>query len=220
MSNINKSNSNQSDSGKCEADKPEANITFEISLERLADFFNEAGMLRNIERSGFAFLGSGRESVAEHSFRTAVIGFSLANLLHANVARTIFLCLFHDLHEARTGDLNYVNYRYDTCNEKKALEDCLANTGLENEILGFFEEFQQAKTLEAQIAKDADQLDLICNLQEQLYKGNEFAKEWLDSALPRLRLPESRRIALIILRTNPNRWWFGNVEKSWWINRK
>lgn len=203
-----------------DTNKSDTNTRPEISLERLADFFNEAGMLRKIARSGFVFLGSGKESVAEHSFRTAIIGFSLAHLLNADVARTVFLCLFHDMHEARTGDLNYVNYRYDISNAKKALEDCVTDTGLENEILGFFQEFEQTETMEAQIAKDADQLDLICNLQEELYKGNEFAKEWLDSALLRLRLPESRKIAQIILRTDPNRWWFGNVEKRWWIDRK
>ena len=48
------------------------------AMQRLTDFLNEVGMLRHTPRSGYAFLGSGRETVAEHSHRTAVIGYVLA----------------------------------------------------------------------------------------------------------------------------------------------
>ncbi|MGD8504830.1 MAG: HD domain-containing protein, partial [Syntrophobacterales bacterium] len=37
-------------------------------------------MLKKTPRSGFQFLGSGRESVADHVFRVATIGFTLARL--------------------------------------------------------------------------------------------------------------------------------------------
>ena len=43
-------------------------------LTRVVDFLNECGMLRKTPRTGYQFLGSGSENVAEHSFRTAVIG--------------------------------------------------------------------------------------------------------------------------------------------------
>lgn len=186
-------------------------------LLRLADFFNEVGMLRNIARSGFAFLGSGSESVAEHSFRTCIIGFALAKIVRADPARTVFLCLFHDLHEARTGDFNYVNHRYNNCRARDALKDAVAGTGLETDILDYFDQLETKDSLEAIVAKDADQLDLICNLQEQLNKGNEFASEWLDSALARLYLPESHNLANFILKTDPNHWWYGTIDKKWWI---
>jgi hypothetical protein len=32
-------------------------------LDRLADFFNEVGMLRHTPRTGYAFLGTGQENV-------------------------------------------------------------------------------------------------------------------------------------------------------------
>lgn len=188
-------------------------------LTRLADLFNEAGMLRNIMRSGFAFLGSGKESVAEHSFRTAVIGYALAKITGADAPLTVLLCLFHDLHEARTGDFNYVNHLYDTCQARRALEDSVKGTGLEKEILGFFDMLEEKDSLEARVAADADQLDLICNLQEQLVKGNHYAADWIDSALPRLKLKKSRELAETILKTDPNHWWFGTIDKSWWVNR-
>lgn len=187
-------------------------------MQRLADFFNEVGMLKRTPRSGFAFLGSGRESVAEHSYRVSVIGYVLGRLIGADVAHVCYLCLFHDLHEARTGDFNYVNHRYDTCCARDALKDCARGTGLEKEILSFWDELQERASPEAMAAHDADQLDLICNLQMELKMGNEYARDWLDSALQRLKLPISRALAETILNVDPNNWWFGHFDKNWWIN--
>lgn len=187
-------------------------------LLRLADLFNEAGMLRRIARSGFAFLGSGGESVAEHSFRTAIIGYALAKLSGADAALTTCLCLFHDLHEARTGDFNYVNHRYDSCDARRALADACVGTGLEDDLLGYWDKLCANDSLEAKIANDADQLDLICNLGEELSRGNEFAREWLDSALKRLRTDAARNMAEAILKVDPNNWWYARIEKDWWIN--
>lgn len=186
-------------------------------LERLADFCNEAGMLRHTPRSGYAFLGSGKESVAEHSYRTTVLGYLLARMAGLEPSRVVMLCLFHDLHEARTGDFNYVNHRYDTCRARAALEDATEGTGLAPDILGAWDELEAAETGAARLAHDADQLDLICNLQAELSRGNEFAREWLDSALKRLRTPEGRELAEAVLRTDPNQWWYGRVDKTWWV---
>lgn len=187
------------------------------TLERLADFCNEAGMLRHTPRSGYAFLGTGRENVAEHSYRTTVLGYILARMAGEEPCRVVILCLFHDLHEARTGDFNYVNHRYDTCRARAALEDATTGTGLEDDILGAWDELEVAASVAARLAHDADQLDLICNLQTELSRGNAFARKWLDSALKRLRTPEGRELADAILRADPNHWWYGRLDKEWWI---
>lgn len=189
-------------------------------MERMADFFNEAGMLRHTPRSGYAFLGSGAENVAEHSFRTAVMGYALARMAHADAARTTLLCLFHDLHEARTGDFNYVNHRYNSCRAKEALEDAVTGTGLEKDMADFWNEWTESQSPEAALARDADQLDLIFNLKAELDKGNTFALEWLESAVRRLKTPQARLVAGAALRADHNRWWYGRVEKAWWVHRK
>lgn len=168
---------------------PAADLPDARQLERITDFFHEAGHLRHTPRSGYAFLGSGSENVAEHSYRTSVIGYTLAKLAGADAARVTFLCLFHDLHEARTGDFNYVNHRYDTCRDREALQDAVDGTGLEQDILDGWDEWQERRSLEARLAHDADQLDLICNLKAELDKGNKFAADWLESAVKRLRRP-------------------------------
>ena len=199
-------------------DKKSGEAPAKDSLSRLADLCFEIGMLRHIPRSGFPFLGSGRENVAEHSFRTCAIGFMLAQMAKIDSARVIKLCLFHDLHEARTGDFNYVNHRYDSCDAIQALKDATRGTGLEKKILALWEELEKNESPEARLANDADQLDLICNLQTELKKGNSFAREWLDSALKRLKTVEGTMLANKILESDPNNWWYGQVAKDWWID--
>lgn len=187
-------------------------------ISRLADFCYESGFLRHIPRSGFAFLGTGRQNVAEHSYRVAVIGWILAKIAGVDHSRVMQLCIFHDLHEARTGDFNYVNHRYNTSNAIKALSEATSGTGFENEILDFFNEFEQKSSMEALLANDADQIDLILELAVELSKGNLFAREWLDSALKRLQTDQGRKLADAILHKDPNDWWYGQVEKEWWVN--
>ena len=199
--------------------KAEAGEFTTARLERLADFFNEVGMLRHTPRTGYAFLGSGKENVAEHSYRVSVMGYVLARMCGLDPARVSFLWLFHDLHEARTGDFNYVNHRYDQCQARRALEDCVDGTGLEADVLPLWDELAAGASPEAVLAHDADQLDLICNLKAELDKGNAFASQWLESAVKRLRSPEARELAEVVLRTDHNRWWYGRVEKDWWVRR-
>lgn len=188
-------------------------------FKRLADFFFEVGMLRKSPRTGYQFLGTGSENVAEHSFRTAVIGYVLAVLADANVERTVLMCLFHDLHEARTGDFNYVSRRYNSSERTQALRDCLTGTGLAENILGFWDELEQVSTLEAELAQDADQLDLIANLKEEHDLGNPYASKWMASALHRLRTENGRELAKMLTETDHTDWWFLGPAPQWWENK-
>ncbi|WP_051261758.1 HD domain-containing protein [Desulfovibrio inopinatus] len=185
-------------------------------LTRLADFIFEAGMLRKTPRTGYQFLGSGAENVAEHSFRTAVIGYILADMAGADRLRTMELCLFHDLHEARTGDFNYVAKQYNSCREGAALADALAGTGLEEPVLDSWKELEDAETFEAKLAQDADQIDLIANLKEELDLGNRYAEKWIDCALKRLKTDVAQQLAQQISVVDHTDWWFLARERSWW----
>ncbi|WP_045213701.1 HD domain-containing protein [Desulfonatronovibrio magnus] len=188
-------------------------------FSRIAHFLHEVGMLKRTPRTGYQFLGSGSENVAEHSFRTAIIGYILARMAEADESKTIFMCLVHDLHETRVGDLNYVNRMYNTTNDRKALQDALEGTGLESDILPIFEELEEVDTLEAALAQDADQLDLILNLKEQQDLGNKYAAKWLECALQRLRTDYGRELGKVIVETDHTDWWFNGPDKSWWITK-
>ena len=176
------------------------------------------GMLKKTPRTGYQFLGSGGESVADHSFRTAVIGYVLASQEPgADCNKVVLMCLFHDFPEARTGDLNYVNKKYVDAKEKTAVED-LANTlPFGDELRELILEFIEGKTREAQLAWDADQLEMILALKEYKDVGNTYADEWLEFSLKRLQTDTAKELARTILETDSSLWWFSD-KGDWWVN--
>jgi len=187
-------------------------------MKNIANFLFEVGMLKKTPRTGYQFLGSGGESVADHSFRTAVIGYVLAtDDSTADLRKVVLMCLFHDLPEARTGDHNYVNKRYVRVAEEQAATDLIQGLGFGEEILRLIQEFNEAETIEARLARDADQLDLILELKGQKDLGNPYAGEWLSYALRRLMSTGAKQLASEILETDNTDWWF-EKKTDWWVN--
>lgn len=187
-------------------------------LEKLAKFLFEIGMLKKTRRTGYQFLGSGGESVADHSFRTAVIGYFLADRASAaDRNKVVLMCLFHDFPEARTGDHNYVNKRYVRVDEKEVLHEQVKGLVAGDEIQTLLQEFNDGKTLEARLAKDADQIDLILELKEQKDTGNPNAEDWLVFAVQRLSTTWAEKLARQVLATDSAAWWF-DKKTDWWVN--
>ena len=182
----------------------------------IVNFFFELGMLKKTPRSGFQFLGSGKESVADHSFRMTLIGYTLARLAgNVDLFKVVCLCLFHDVPEARTGDLNYVNKQYVEAREDDAIADLASTLPFGKDFRHFLKEYREAATEEARLAHDADQLDLILELKEQNDLGNAYAHEWIEFALKRLRTDIGREVASQVLRTDSSAWWFEGHD-HWW----
>jgi putative hydrolase of HD superfamily len=186
--------------------------------KRTIEFLFEVGMLKKTPRTGYQFLGSGGESVADHSFRTAVIGYVLASQEPgADRNKVVLMCLFHDFPEARTGDHNYVNKKYVKTDEERAVQDQVRELSFGDEIVDLFQEFNGCDTLEARLAKDADQLDLILELKGHLDSGNPNAKDWLSYAVKRIITDGAKQMAQEILTTNSSDWWF-DKKTDWWVN--
>jgi len=190
-----------------------------LELKAIADFLFEVGMLKRTPRSGFQFLGTGHETVAEHGLRCAVIGYVLARMSEGLATdKVVLMCLFHDLVEARTGDLNYVNKKYVEANEAAALQDMTSGLPFGDEIRGLVEEFNARATAEAEVAHDADQLEMILQLKELGDLGNRYCKDWISAAMKRLRTNDGRRLARSILNTDFSSWWFKEKDDEWWVN--
>ena len=198
---------------------PLRNFAERPRLSRLADFLFEAGMLRKTPRTGYQFLGSGKENVAEHSFRAALVGYVLADMAGADPDRTAMLCLIHDFHEARTGDFNYVNSIYNSSSQRLAVRHALKGTGLTKRLLPLWDEQEKEETPEARLAADADQIHLILNLVEERDLGNRYAAKWLEAALQRLRTEEGRTLAAEIAHSDHTDWWFKGPDKDWWVKK-
>jgi putative hydrolase of HD superfamily len=189
-------------------------------LENIANFLYEVGMLAQTPRSFSSFLGSGRQSVAEHLNRVSFIGFVLAKMTpEADEKKLIKMCLFHDLAEARTSDLNYVHQKYAKADENRALTELAATLPFGEEIKSLIEERNAGETLESKLAKDADQLEFLLTLKEQSDTGNARASTWIPSCQKRLKTEPAQKLAETILKTPSDNWWFGEKDSSWWINR-
>ena len=189
-------------------------------MKNIANFLFEAGMLKRTPRTGFQFLGSGAESVAEHIFRTVYIGYTLGKMTkNVDTDRLIKICLFHDLPEARTGDLNYVNKKYVKPDVEKAVNDLAETIPFGEEIKALIEEFEKSESIEAQLAHDADQLELILALKEYKDVGNKYADEWLEYAMKRLKTNVALELAQTILETDSSLWWFSD-KSDWWVTGK
>jgi putative hydrolase of HD superfamily len=183
-------------------------------MEGIVHLLNEIGMLATTPRSGFAFLGTGNQSVAEHSYRTATIGFVLADLAgkKVNRERLLYICLFHDLLEARTGDLNYVNKRYVEKDDRKALNEVRETSSIGRLIAEYVEEYEKGETLEAQLAHDADKIELLLVLKQELDTGNPRAADWFDSVEKRISTEIGKKLAAQIKTTPFDAWWLLNHE--------
>lgn len=189
---------------------------FVNSMKEMVNFLFEIGMLKKTPRTGYQFLGTGSESVAAHSFRAAVIGYVLAkNYKEADIRKVVLMTLFHDFHEAKTGDHNYVNKRYVHVDEDRAVMDLAKNLAFGDEIISLTNEFNSMKTLEAQLSQDADQLDFILELKRQQDLGNQSAAEWLYYSMKRLITDLAKNMANEILKTDSSDWWFKKREELW-----
>ncbi len=186
-------------------------------MDRIVEFLFEVGMLKRTPRSGWQFLGAGSESVAEHVFRTTMIAFVLARLDGAvDADKVLRLALAHDLPEARTGDLNYVNQKYITVDEAQAAGDMTRGLPFGEELEELMAEYRDEKTPESILAHDADQLEMLLELKEKLDSGCQAADDWTPFVLRRLRTDAGKRLAKKVLDGDSASWWFDR-DSDWWV---
>lgn len=190
------------------------------NYKSIVNLFFEVGALANTPRSGFFFLGSGSQSVAEHTNRVAYIGMVLA-MLDSGIdsGKVLKMCLLHDLAEARTSDLNYVHQKYVTADEETAIRELVKTLDFGDQLLELLEEYKRRESKEAILAKDADNLEWILSLKEQSDIGNNRAESWLPSAVQRLKTDVAKKVAMEILTTKADEWWF-KPDDEFWVNRR
>jgi putative hydrolase of HD superfamily len=185
----------------------------------LARFFYEVGHLKLVPRSGWWVAGiRDPESVAEHSYRVALIAYVLATLEGADPARVVLAALFHDLPETRTTDLYRVAARYigkaaKGAAEQAALADLLARlpAAAAAPVAALFAP-EGRPPAEVQLLKDADTLEVLLQALEYRANGYQGVQEWIDGALASLQTATARRVAAAALQMAPAAWFAGLKE--------
>jgi len=184
-------------------------------MKNIANLLFEANILKKIPRSGYHFLGAGKESVAEHSFSVSFIAFVMAQMEpDVDALRLVAMCLVHDLPEAKTGDLNYVQKKYVTADENKAMNESARKLPFGTTLSDLITEYNARESMESKLAHDADQLALILDLKALSDIGYEPPKKWLPHALKRLKTQTGQNLAKSIMETEWDAWWLENYVDS------
>jgi putative hydrolase of HD superfamily len=131
--------------------------------KKIVNFLFEIGTMKKISRAHQQILLSQdlSDNIATHSFRVVLISWFLAKMEKADSYKTVMMALLHDIKEIRSGDHNYLHKKYVKIFEDEISKDQLGNLPF-NELYDINLEFEERKTKEAIIAKDADLLDQIC----------------------------------------------------------
>ncbi len=172
----------------------------------------EAGVLKPIRRSGWWMIGiKNGESVAEHSFRTALLSYLLAKMEGIDPYPVVMMGLLNDLHEARINDLHKVGHRYIDFRaaERKAAAEQLAGLPPEirKELSGWAEELRRQSSKAGIVARDADLLECMIQGKEYSVQGHPRAIEWLRRPAHLLRTQSARRLYRRLKSWKPDRWW-------------
>jgi len=191
-----------------------------VNIEQLVSFFFEVGSLRKIVRSHRQTLLTEdfSDNISSHSYRASIIGWFLARIEEADPYKVVMMCLIHDLEETRTGDQNWVHKKYVKVFEEEVREGQLSLLPEAEEILKLSKEYQERKTIEAKVAKDADLLEQILTLKEYTWRGNKEAEKWLKGKEQEKLMftKTAKSLAREVCRQRPSEWW----DKLWVNTRR
>jgi putative hydrolases of HD superfamily len=174
------------------------------------NFIFEAGVLKRAARTGWWFAGVKQpESIAEHSFRTALIGMMLAAMEGADPARVSMLCVLHDTQETRITDIPHIAKRYLTAVPNTAVtadQVAACPPAVADVITAAVAEYEAGETLEAVVARDADKLECLVQAVEYRHQGIDNVQRWIDSSRAALKTASAHRLADAALNGQPLAW--------------
>lgn len=197
--------------------KTEKNSTPRDDLRPVIDFFGEAGLLKHVKRSGWWVAGiKDPESVAEHSFRCAVMAYYIAHREGVDVHRAMTMALFNDIHEARINDLHKMGHYYIDFKaaEKKVFCDQVApmHADVKKDMTELREEYEKQVTPESLVARDADILECLIQAKEYYDNGYTKAKKFFRKAPDHLKTETARKMWEVVRDWDSGLWWESVVK--------
>ena len=135
-----------------------------MDARALIDFLRVMERLKDAPRHCWT-TGGRRESVAEHSWRVALMAMMMADEFPgADMDKVIRMCLIHDIGEAITGDIpTFLKTDADRVVEGREVDALIGGLPAPwPETLGaLFEEMDAQQTLEAKLYKALDRMEAI-----------------------------------------------------------
>ncbi len=172
-------------------------------------------------RTHIRSLGNTFDTVASHSHHVAVICYCICRmegLSHEEAINGVAMAVFHDLAEARTGDLDFVAKHYGKVDEKKAIDDQFSGTPFVEDLTKMMDEYNARESWVSKCTKDADSLAQMFAEWVLMWQGNKLAGKWFESdykdRLPAFKTESARRLALAMKDSNPHEWWWSQFMQN------
>lgn len=181
-------------------------------MKRDVEFLYEIGALRLIPRQWSRFHLPHMQNLAEHHFRVIWLSLVIAARegKKVNTEKIIKMALVHDIAESRTGDVDYLARQYVERHEDRAVKDMLDQTSLQKEFLALIAEYEKRQSIESQIVKDADNLDVDMEIREQGSTGHSLATGWAENRAfvgsNKLYTAAAKKLHQEIWQSNPHDW--------------
>jgi len=191
------------------------------NIQGAVDFFFELGQLKRERHNGFLLSGVREpDTVAEHAWRAAQIGFVLAELENARAGeevvsaeRVACMLLIHDNAETRLGDQHKVAARYVDLKGAEAAAFADQLNGLGERVAGKWEayrqEYESRATREGIVAKDADWLETALQAKEYLDLGYASTQDFIDNVAAAVETQSAKELVAALRTTQFTDWWKG-----------
>lgn len=175
------------------------------SLRNLVKFLETTGRLKRIPRTGWVETGIGHpESVADHTFRTAILCMIYADLENLDQQKMLRMALIHDVPEAIIGDLTpskktkEIKERENTA--IKQILNLLPKKQRKKYIMDWTE-YQEGKTKEAKVVRQLEKLEMTLQAKEyeKAKSTDQSLERFIKSTEKAITQPELRRLLSFIL---------------------
>lgn len=163
--------------------------------QKLVRFFVRSGKLKAERRRGWVKkLGlTNPESVADHSYRTALMAMVISDFRGLDTGKAVRLALLHDLPEAVVGDAmpEERSGARKTALETKAMEELLNDVPPRERVLyrQAWGEFVDGKSEESRLVRELDKLEMAIQAWEYVQESGDraLAREFWATASHHVR---------------------------------
>jgi putative hydrolases of HD superfamily len=186
-----------------------------MDIKKVVNFIFELGQMKRQVHAGWWKIGIKQpETVAEHVFRAAQIGYILAVMEgDADPEKVVTIIMLHDNAETRIGDQDKVAARYFSNGEaeKKAFMEQteFLSAEIQKKWQAYFNMYEERNTKEGIIAKDADWLEQAFQAKEYVDTGYKAAQNWIDNVAAAVETESAKKIISEMQKIEFTQWYEG-----------
>jgi putative hydrolase of HD superfamily len=166
-----------------------------MNASAILNLIQEMNRLKSLPRTGWVIRGiTDCESVADHCFGMSYLAMLLADVLveqgiELDTEKVMRLAMVHEMGEARITDLPWPAMRHIPPEAKKiaegsAVDDMMRAFGtLGQRYIDLWKEFEAGDTLEAQLVKAVDKLEMMIQVSQYEWVGYRSLDEFWENPM-------------------------------------